>query len=86
MVAIDAKKNNNKWEIFTHGGRTKTGIDAIDFAKKMEDNGAGELLITSMDRDGTKKGYDIKLISEIEKKREYTNYCIWWCWKFRTFI
>jgi len=67
VVAIDAKKRDDKWEIFTHGGRTKTGIDAINFAKKMEDSGAGELLITSMDRDGTQKGYDIKLISEIEK-------------------
>ncbi len=67
VVAIDAKKKEDKWEIFTHGGRTKTGIDAINFAKKMEDSGAGELLITSMDRDGTQKGYDIKLISEIEK-------------------
>ncbi len=67
VVAIDAKQKNDNWEIYTHGGRTETGIDAIDFAKKMEDNGAGELLITSMDRDGTQKGYDIKLISEIEK-------------------
>jgi cyclase len=67
VVAIDAKQKNDKWEIFTHGGRTETGIDAVEFAKKMEANGAGELLITSMDRDGTQKGYDIKLISEIEK-------------------
>ena len=67
VVAIDAKKKNDKWEIFTHGGRKGTGINVLDFAKKMEDNGAGELLITSMDRDGTQKGYDIKLISEIEK-------------------
>jgi cyclase len=67
VVAIDVKKNVNKWEIFTHGGRNKTGIDAIKFAKKMEDCGAGELLITSMDRDGTQKGYDNDLISEIEK-------------------
>jgi len=65
VVAIDAKKNNNKWEIFTHGGRNHTGIDAIEFAKKMEDSGAGELLITSMDRDGTQIGYDIELISNI---------------------
>ena len=63
VVAIDAKKSDNKWEIFTHGGRTKTGIDAIDFSKKMEDCGAGELLITSMDRDGTQMGYDNDLIS-----------------------
>ena len=67
VVAIDAKKRDDKWEIFTHGGRTKTGIDAINFAKKMEDSGAGELLITSMDRDGTLKGYDNDLISEIER-------------------
>ena len=67
VVAIDAKQKNNRWEIYTHGGRVGTGIDALDFAKKMEDSGAGELLITSMDRDGTQKGYDIKLISEIEK-------------------
>jgi cyclase len=65
VVAIDAKKNNEKWEVFTHGGRNKTGIDAIDFAKKMEDCGAGELLVTSMDRDGTQIGYDIDLMSKI---------------------
>jgi cyclase len=65
VVAIDAKKNNEKWEVFTHGGRNKTGIDALDFAKKMEDCGAGELLVTSMDRDGTQVGYDIDLISKI---------------------
>ena len=67
VVAIDAKQKKSGWEIFTHGGRTETGIDAIEFAKKMEDCGAGELLITSMDRDGTQKGYDNDLISEIEK-------------------
>ena len=66
VVAIDAKKNENKWEIFTHGGRVKTGIDVMEFSKKMENSGAGELLVTSMDRDGTKKGYDIELISKIE--------------------
>ena len=65
VVAIDAKKNDESWEIFTHGGRNSTGIDAIDFAILMEKNGAGELLVTSMDRDGTQKGYDIDLISSI---------------------
>jgi cyclase len=65
VVAIDAKKNNESWEIFTHGGRNSTGIDAIDFAILMEKNGAGELLVTSMDRDGTQKGYDIDLTSSI---------------------
>tara|TARA_B100001057_G_scaffold455883_1_gene502776 strand:+ start:296 stop:1051 length:756 start_codon:yes stop_codon:yes gene_type:complete len=65
IVAIDAKKNGNKWEIYTHGGRIKTGINAIDFAKQMEDSGAGELLVTSMDKDGTQTGFDISLISQI---------------------
>ena len=65
VVAIDAKKNGNKWEVFTHGGRKNSGINALEYAKKMEDSGAGELLITSMDRDGTQEGYDIELISKI---------------------
>ena len=65
VVAIDAKKNVDKWLVFTHGGRNNSGINAIEFAKKMEDSGAGELLVTSMDRDGTQIGYDIKLISKI---------------------
>jgi len=68
VVAIDAKKNENKWEVFTHGGRNNSGIDAIEFAKKMEECGAGELLVTSMDRDGTQIGYDIDLISKISLK------------------
>ena len=68
VVAIDAKKNAEKWEIFTHGGRNNTGIDAIEFAKKMEDSGAGELLVTSMDRDGTQVGFDIDLTSKISAK------------------
>ncbi|MDA8832166.1 imidazole glycerol phosphate synthase subunit HisF [Candidatus Pelagibacter bacterium] len=65
VVAIDAKKNGNKWEVFTHGGRNNSNIDAIEFAKKMEDNGAGELLVTSMDRDGTQIGYDNDLMFKI---------------------
>ena len=68
VVAIDEKKNGEKWEIFTHGGRNNTEIDAIDFAKQMEDCGAGELLVTSMDKDGTQTGFDIDLISEISSK------------------
>jgi len=63
VVAVDAKKvSEGKWEIFTHGGRKKTGIDAIKFAKKAESNGAGEILLTSMDKDGTKAGYDLDLL------------------------
>ena len=65
VVAIDAKKNGNVWEVFTHGGRNNTGINAIEFARKMERCGAGELLVTSMDRDGTQAGYDIDLMSKI---------------------
>jgi len=66
VVAIDAKKvSNNKWEIFTHGGREKTGIDVIEFSKKVEANGAGEILLTSMDKDGTKTGYDLELLNKI---------------------
>ena len=65
VVAIDAKKNGDNWEIFTHGGRNKTGINAVEFAKKMEETGAGELLVTSMDRDGTQDGYDVELMSKI---------------------
>ena len=66
VVAIDAKKiDKNKWEIYTHGGRQKTGIDAIKWAKKMENYGAGEILLTSMDKDGTKSGFDLELTKKI---------------------
>ena len=66
VIAIDAKKiANNKWEIFTHGGRNSTGIDAIEYAKIAEKNGAGEILLTSMDKDGTKTGYDLELTKKV---------------------
>jgi len=69
VVAIDAKKvSENKWEIFTHGGRNKTGINVIDFAINVEKNGAGEILLTSMDKDGTKSGYDIDLLQRVTSK------------------
>ena len=68
VVAIDAKKNEDKWEVFTHGGRNNTGIDALEYAKQIEESGAGELLVTSMDRDGTQSGYDIDLMSKISSK------------------
>src|SRR5690349_2008889 len=61
VVAIDAKKVGDTWEIFTHGGRNATGLNAVDYAKEVVSLGAGEILLTSMDRDGTKKGYDIAL-------------------------
>ena len=66
VVAIDAKKvKENKWEVFTHGGRKSTGIDALKFAENIELFGAGEILLTSMDRDGTKKGYDLDLTKKV---------------------
>ncbi|KGD64376.1 imidazole glycerol phosphate synthase subunit HisF [Alcanivorax nanhaiticus] len=70
VVAIDAKKVSaesepNRWEIFTHGGRKPTGLDAVEWAKRMTDYGAGEILLTSMDRDGTKNGFDIALTRAI---------------------
>ena len=67
VVAIDAKKKGDTWEIFTHGGRKETGINAIEFALKMEKRGAGELLVTSMDKDGTQSGYDIELMKTISE-------------------
>ena len=70
VVAIDAKRVSragqpDKWEIFTHGGRTPTGIDAVEFAEEVVSLGAGEILLTSMDRDGTKAGYDVTLTRTI---------------------
>ncbi len=66
VVAIDAKSvSPGKWEIFTHGGRKPTGIDAVDFAREVTALGAGEILLTSMDRDGTGKGFDIELTRTI---------------------
>lgn len=65
VVAVDAKKNNGGWEIYTHGGRKPTGIDAVEWAKQAESLGAGEILLTSMDRDGTKIGYDIGLTKAV---------------------
>ncbi|MCB1663423.1 MAG: imidazole glycerol phosphate synthase subunit HisF, partial [Pseudomonadales bacterium] len=72
VVAIDAKKVSqtgepNRWEIFTHGGRKQTGLDAIEWARKMVSLGAGEILLTSMDRDGTKIGFDLELTRAISE-------------------
>jgi cyclase len=61
VVAIDAKRSGDGWEVFTHGGRKPTGLDAVAWARRMEALGAGELLLTSMDRDGTKSGFDLEL-------------------------
>ncbi len=68
VIAIDAKRKGATWEVYTHGGRTPTGIDAVAWAKQMEEMGAGEILLTSMDRDGTKDGYDIDLTRAISER------------------
>jgi imidazole glycerol-phosphate synthase subunit HisF len=68
VVAIDVKKNKDKWMVYTHGGRKETGIDAIEWAQFVTKKGAGELLITSMDRDGTGEGFDLDLLKEITSK------------------
>jgi len=65
VVAIDAKKKGDSWEVFTHGGRRPTGIDAVDWARRMQQAGAGEILLTSMDRDGTKDGFDLGLTAAV---------------------
>jgi imidazole glycerol-phosphate synthase subunit HisF len=70
VIAIDAKRKEGGWEVYTHGGRNPTGIDALLWAKQMEEMGAGEILLTSMDRDGTKDGYDIELTRSISESVE----------------
>ena len=75
VVAIDAKRVNKKkepprWEVFTHGGRKATGIDAVDWARQMVARGAGEILLTSMDKDGTKSGFDLELTQAVSEAVE----------------
>jgi len=67
VVAIDARRVSLHWEVYIHGGRTHTGIDAVQWAKKMQGYGAGEILLTSMDKDGTKDGYDIELTRAVSE-------------------
>lgn len=67
VVAIDAKKDGNGWSVYTHGGRTKTDLDVIKWAQKCVELGAGEILLTSMDKDGTKDGYDLELMEKVTK-------------------
>ncbi|TDX46607.1 imidazole glycerol phosphate synthase subunit HisF [Orenia marismortui] len=67
VVAIDAKRKEDSWEVFIHGGRKATGIDVVDWAKRIEDLGGGEILLTSMDGDGTKDGYDNELNNAVSK-------------------
>jgi len=65
VVAIDAKRSGARWEVFTHGGRRPAGLDAVDWARRMQEQGAGEILLTSMDRDGTRAGFDLALTRAI---------------------
>ena len=67
VVAIDAKRDGNGWLVYTHGGRTKTDLDVIKWAQKCVELGAGEILLTSMDKDGTKDGYDLELMEQVTK-------------------
>jgi cyclase len=68
VVAIDAKRVDDGWGVFVHGGRKPTGLDAVEWAVEAEQRGAGELLVTSMDRDGTKDGYDVELLRTISRR------------------
>jgi cyclase len=67
VVAIDAKKHDSSWQVFTHGGRRATGLDAVDWARRMAAAGAGEILLTSMDRDGTRDGFDLALTRAVSE-------------------
>ncbi len=68
VVAVDAKRSGASWEVFSHGGRTPEGLDAIEWCKRVADLGAGEILLTSMDRDGTGKGYDTELLATVASR------------------
>jgi cyclase len=70
VVAIDAKRTDGRWEVFTHGGRRATGMDALEWASRVQALGAGEILLTSMDRDGTRNGYDVDLTRAISDRVE----------------
>lgn len=70
VVAIDAKKNGNSWDVYTHGGRNKTDWDALEWAKRSVELGAGELLLTSMDKDGQKDGFDLEMIQAVREAVE----------------
>ncbi|MFL2693316.1 MAG: imidazole glycerol phosphate synthase subunit HisF [Gammaproteobacteria bacterium] len=65
VVAVDAKATSNSWEVVTYGGRNRTGLDALEWTQQVTEFGAGEILLTSMDRDGTKEGFDNKLVSRV---------------------
>jgi imidazole glycerol-phosphate synthase subunit HisF len=68
VVAIDAKRNGDRWDVYSHGGRTPTGRDALEWAREAVERGAGELLVTSIDADGTQAGYDVEFLSELGRQ------------------
>jgi cyclase len=68
VVAVDAKASENSWEVVTYGGRNRTGLDVLEWTQQVTDFGAGEILLTSMDRDGTKEGFDNKLVSMVSSR------------------
>jgi cyclase len=67
VVAIDAKRDGERWQVYTHGGRRPTGLDAVEWARRMQAAGAGEILLTSMDRDGTREGFDVELTRAVSQ-------------------
>lgn len=67
VAAVDAKKNGNSWNVYIKGGTEDTGLDALEWMQEVEERGAGEILLTSMDRDGTKSGFDIELLEKVNK-------------------
>jgi len=67
VVAIDVKRDGERWRVYTHGGRRPTGLDAVDWARRMERAGAGEILLTSMERDGTREGFDVQLTRAVSR-------------------
>ena len=79
--AVDAKKHKNNWFVYSHGGTKNTGINALLWLEKLEKLGAGEILLTSMDRDGTKKGFDLDLLKKATRYFKNTSYCKWRGWQ-----
>jgi cyclase len=82
VVAIDAKKTGDSWNVYINGGRIDTGIDALSWAKEVQERGAGEILLTSMDCDGSKSGYDIALTSKMSQMLGYSYNCEWGSWNY----
>ena len=85
VVAIDAKKINGEWIVHLAGGTIATALNLFDWAKEVEKRGAGEILFTSMNNDGTKSGFATEALAKLSDSIKYSNYCLWWSWKYSTF-